>query len=191
MRDASRALLQERRAARIVGGRKGYLGSRTRSPTPDPKRWPIASVVRVALLGARAGAYPPPREATRVPHPTMDAASDRRARVSRSAGKTAVVCGSCSYCRQSGTHRIGTSPPPRRGRRAWFGETGARKGTAQPRPSLGVVEDDAEAHALAGRHAADPVAHCRAVGAARARHRPVAVREDDRLAALEDDDLAA
>src|SRR6266446_4709993 len=82
VRDASRALLRERRAARIVGGRKGYLGSRTRSPTPDPKRWPIASVVRVALLGARAGAYPPPREATRVPHPTMGAASDRRARVS-------------------------------------------------------------------------------------------------------------
>src|SRR5207244_13597441 len=58
-------------------------------------------------------------------------------------------------------------------------------------PSLGVVEDDAEARALAGGHPADAVAHGRAVGAARARHRPVAVREDDRLAALEDDDLAA
>src|SRR5881628_240397 len=57
--------------------------------------------------------------------------------------------------------------------------------------SLGVVEDDAEAQALAGGHPADAVAHGRAVGAARARHRPVAGWEDDRLAALEDDDLAA
>jgi len=53
------------------------------------------------------------------------------------------------------------------------------------------VEDDAEAQALARAHSADAVAHGDAVGAARARHRPVAVREDDRLAALEDDDLAA
>src|SRR5690348_10485452 len=60
-----------------------------------------------------------------------------------------------------------------------------------PGASLGVVEDDAEAQALAGGHPADAVAHGRAVGAARARHRPVAVREDDRLAALEDDDLGA
>src|SRR5437667_2146493 len=57
--------------------------------------------------------------------------------------------------------------------------------------SLGVVEDDAEAQALAGGHPADAVTHGGAVGAPRPRHRPVAVREDDRFPALEDDDLGA
>src|SRR2546421_5998464 len=40
-------------------------------------------------------------------------------------------------------------------------------------------------------HPADAVAHGGAVGAPRPRHRPVAVREDDRFPALEDDDLGA
>src|SRR5207249_2476614 len=83
--------------------------------------------------------------------------------------------------------RTHPDPPPMRARVTPRTPRGRRSRVS----SLGVVEDDAEAQALAGGHPADAVAHGHAVGAARAHHRPVAVREDDRLAALEDDDLGA
>src|SRR5688572_11862321 len=56
---------------------------------------------------------------------------------------------------------------------------------------LGVVKDDAERVASAARDSADPVADGGAVIAARARHRAVARGEDEHLALVRGDGLAA
>ena len=50
---------------------------------------------------------------------------------------------------------------------------------------LGVVEDDTGCVAVAGADAAHAVAHVAAIGAARARHRPVTHRKDHGVTLIE------
>jgi len=52
-------------------------GGERENPTPDPNDSHRIGG-RVALLGRTGSRVPPPREATRVPHLTMGAASDGR-----------------------------------------------------------------------------------------------------------------